>query len=191
MSNGKIFGKQGFFAKIGKRNWIIIGAVLLVAVAVYLNYVWFFDPMSSIGYGDNNMQDQYQDGQNSAGAGNNASQSYFTSAQLSREKARDEALDVLKTVIESEDALQETKDTALSDISRIALDMEQEANIETLVKAKGFAQCVAVKSGDQISVIVESSGLLPSQVAQIKEIVYRETGIKPAGITIIEKTAEA
>ena len=37
MSNGKIFGKQGIIAKIGKRNWIIIGAVLLVAVAVYLN----------------------------------------------------------------------------------------------------------------------------------------------------------
>ena len=191
MSNGKIFGKQGIIAKIGKRNWIIIGAVLLVAVAVYLNYIWFYDPMSSIGYGDNNMQDQYQDGQNRAGTGGTVSESYFTSAQLSREKARDEALDVLKTVVESEDALQATKDTALSDISRIALDMEQEANIETLVKAKGFAQCVAVKSGDQISVIVESEGLMPNQVAQIKEIVYKETGIKPAGVTIIEKAKEA
>lgn len=192
MFNGKIFGKQGFFAKLGKRNLLIIGAVLLVAVAVYLNYIWFYDPMSSIGYGDNNMQDQYGNGQNSAGTGGTSTpESYFTSAQLSREKARDEAMDVLKTVIESEDALQETKDTALADISRIALDMEQEANIETLVMAKGFAQCVAVKSGDRISVIVESSGLLPNQVAQIKEIVYKETGIKPAGITIIEKTAEA
>ena len=190
MSNGKIFGKQGIIAKIGKRNWIIIGAVLLVAVAVYLNYIWFYDPMSSIGYGDNNMQDQYGDGQNSP-TGGTVAESYFTSAQLSREKARDEALDVLKTVVESEDALQATKDTALSDISRIALDMEQEANIETLVKAKGFAQCVAVKSGDQISVIVESEGLMPNQVAQIKEIVYKETGIKPAGVTIIEKAKEA
>ena len=94
-------------------------------------------------------------------------------------------------MVASEDALQETKDTALADISRIALDMEQEANIETLVMAKGFKNCVAVKSGDQISIIVESDGLLPNQVAQIKEIVYEETGIKPAGITIIEKAAEA
>lgn len=186
MEKGKIFGKNGFFAKIGKRNLLVIGAVLLIAVAVYLNYIWFYDPMSSIGYGDNNMQDQYDD-QTSTDSKN----SYFTSAQLSREKARDEALDVLQTVVDSEDALQETKDAALADISRIALDMEQEANIETLVLAKGFSNCVAVINGDQISVIVESDGLLPNQVAQIKEIVYEQTGIKPAGITIIEKAAQA
>ncbi len=191
MSIGKIFGKQGFFAKLGKRNWLIIGAVLLVGVAVYLNYVWFIDPMSSIGYGNNNMQDQYGDQNNTNTGAGNGTQSYFTAAQLSREQARDEALEVLKTVVESEDALQETKDTALSDISRIALDMEQEANIETLVMAKGFTNCVAVKNGDQISVIVESDGLLPNQVAQIKEIVYEETGIKPAGVKIIEKATEA
>ena len=40
--------------------------------------------MSSIGYGDNNMQDQYGDGQNSP-TGGTVAESYFTSAQLSRE----------------------------------------------------------------------------------------------------------
>ena len=189
MTKEKIFGKQGFFAKIGKRNLLIIGAVLIIGVAVYLNYVWFYNPTGNLGYGDNNMQDQYGDS-----AGTNvpsASESYFTSAQLSREKARDEALEVLQTVVNSEDALQETKDAALSDISRIALDMEQEANIESLVMAKGFANCVAVKNGDTVSVIVESEGLLPNQVAQIKEIVYEQTGVAPAGVKIIEKSTNA
>ena len=190
MTKGKIFGKEGFFAKIGKRNFLIIGAVLLIGVAVYLNYIWFFDPAGNIGYGDNNMQDQYGDSAGT-GTGGTAEESYFTSAQLSREKARDEALEVLQTVINSEDALQETKDAALSDISRIALDMEQEANVETLVIAKGFTNCVAVKNGDQISVIVETEGLLPNQVAQIKEIVYEQTGITPAGVKIIEKNTAA
>ncbi len=189
MTKEKIFGKQGIFAKIGKRNLLIIGAVLLIGVAVYLNYVWFYNPAGNLGYGDNNMQDQYGD------AGNtnlpSGTESYFTSAQLSREKARDEALEVLKTVIESEDALQETKDAALSDISRIALDMEQEANIESLVIAKGFSKCVAVKNGDSVSVIVESDGLLPNQVAQIKEIVCEQTGVSPAGVKIIEKSTNA
>lgn len=188
MSKGKFFGEHGIFAKIGKRNLIIVAAVLLVGLAVYLNYVWFYDPTGDIGYGDNNMQNQYGDVGTS---GNNSTSSYFTAAETSREKARDEALDVLQTVVDSEDALQETKDAALADISRIALDMEQESNIETLVKAKGFANCVAVINGDKVSVIVESDGLLANQVAQIKEIVYEQTGIKPAGITIIEKSTEA
>lgn len=189
MTKGMIFGKQGFFAKLGKKNLLIIGAVLLIGLAVYLNYAWFFSPAGNVGYGDNNMQDQY--GDQNTNTTPNATESYFSAALTSREKARDEALEVLRTVVNSEDALQETKDAALSDISRIALDIEQESNIETLVKAKGFANCVAVINGDAVSVIVESDGLLPNQVAQIKEIVYEQTGIKPTGIKIIEKSAEA
>ena len=189
MTKGKIFGREGFFAKIGRRNLLIVAAVLLVGVAVYLNYAWFYNPSGGIGYGDNNMEDQYG---NVSGTGdNNKVESYFTATRTSREKARDEALDVLQTVVDSEDALQETKDAALADISRIALDIEQESNIETLVKAKGFQNCVAVINGDSVSVIVESDGLLANQVAQIKEIVCEQTGIAPAGIKIIEKSSEA
>ena len=87
--------------------------------------------------------------------------------------------------------LQETKDAALADISRIALEIEQEANIESLVMAKGFENCLAVINGDTISVIVETDGLLANQVAQIKEIVFSETGISPVGIKIIEKSTAA
>ena len=189
MRKGKIFGENGIFAKIGRRNLVIVLAVLLVGLAVYLNYAWFYDPTGDIGYGDNNMQDQY--GDTSTGTIPSGADAYFTATVAGREKARDEALDVLQTVVDSEDALQETKDAALADISRIALDIEQESNVETLVKAKGFANCVAVINGDKISIVVESDGLLPSQVAQIKEIVYEQTGIKPAGVTIIEKKSEA
>ena len=187
MTKGKIFGREGFFAKIGRRNLLIVAAVLLVGVAVYLNYAWFYNPGGNIGYGDNNMENQY----GNVSVGGNTLESYFTATRTSREKARDEALDVLQTVVDSEDALQETKDAALADISRIALDIEQESNIETLVKAKGFKNCVAVINGDSVSVIVESEGLLANQVAQIKEIVCEQTGIAPAGVKIIEKSAEA
>lgn len=189
MAKVNVFGKQGIFARIGKKNLLVLTAILLIGVAVYLNYIWFYNPLSGIGYGDNNMQDQY--GDQTQTNTDSTVDSYFASVQLAREKARDEALDVLQTVVDSEDALQETKDAALADISRIALDMEQEANIESLVLAKGFSNCVAVINGDLISVIVETDGLLPSQVAQIKEIVCEQTGIKPAGIKIIEKATEA
>ena len=88
MTKEKIFGKQGIFGKIGKRNLMIIGAVLLIGVAVYLNYVWFYTPAGNLGYGDNNMENQYGDSGNTNLS--SGQESYFTSAQLSREKARDE-----------------------------------------------------------------------------------------------------
>ena len=85
-------------------------------------------------------------------------------------------------------ALEEAKEAALDDINRLALDIEREANIETLVLSKGFEQCVAVISDDSCNVIVKTTGLLPGDVAQISEIVYEQAGILPDNLKIIEKT---
>ena len=79
------------------------------------------------------------------------------------------------------------KTEALDGIAQIALDIENESNIETLILAKGFEKCVAVVNGDSASVIVKCSGLLPSDIAQISEIVYEQAGILPANLKIIEK----
>ena len=189
----KLFGKTGVLSKIGKRNIVIICAVLLIGVAVYLNYLWYYDTVDNIGYGDNNMSDVYGDTQkgDDLGAGatpENADNAYFSATQLSRQQARDEALEVLQKVLESEDALEVTKEQALIDISRIASDIEKESNIEALIVAKGFPQCVAVINGDSASVVVKADeALVASQVAQISEIVYNSAGILPANINIICK----
>jgi len=98
-------------------------------------------------------------------------------------------MEVLRTVVDSEEAIEAVKGQALSDITRIALDIEREANIETLITSKGFAQCVAVVNGDSANIIVQSNGLLPNEIAQINEIVYEQAGILPANVNIIEKAA--
>ena len=41
--------------------------MLLVGLAVYLNYRWFYDPAGSLGYGDNNMDDTLGDGSEETG----------------------------------------------------------------------------------------------------------------------------
>ena len=77
------------------------------------------------------------------------------------------------------------KEAAISDINRLALEIEMESNIETMVTAKGFDKCVAVINGDSANVIVSCDTLTPGEVAQISEIVYNQTGSLPA--SIIEK----
>lgn len=193
MAKLQVLGESGILAKIGKRNIILVCAVLFIGLAVYLNYMWFSDaaePSGVIDYGNNNMTNVNGNGtQNDQEAsGTTDTDAYFTSAQLSRQQARDEALQVLQTVLASADALDSTKEQALADISAIASEIENESNIEALVVAKGFSDCVAVISGDSASVIVKSNAeLLPNQVAQITEIVYQQTGILPANLTIIRK----
>ena len=180
----KISFKSKLFSQTGKRTLIILCAVLLIGDAVYLNYHWFYAENDDIGYGDNNMV-----GGGDTGDGGTVNVStYFSATQLSRQQARDEALEVLQNVVESEDALEETKQAAMAEIAEIALDIQNEANVESLVKAKGFENCVAVISGDKINVIVSSEEeLIASQVAGISEIVYEATGILPTNVKIMRK----
>ena len=192
MAKMKVMGESGILAKIGKRNLILICAVLFIGLAVYLNYMWFSDaaePTGNIGYGENNnLAGGTTEPEDENVSGTTDTDAYFTSAQLSRQQARDEALQVLQTVLANAEALDATKEQALADISAIAGEIEHESNVEALVVAKGFEDCVAVINGDKASVIVKSAEeLLPSQVAQITEIVYQQTGILPVNLNIIRK----
>lgn len=165
---------------------VVIAAVLLIGLAVYLNYRWFYDPASSLGYGDNNMEDNVDQSQ-SAGADTEGENDYFAATALDRQQSRDEAIDVLKLVTENDEASEEARAEAAAKISKIAVDMQNEANIETLVKAKGFEDCVAVIADDSVSVIVKADELMANQAAQILMIVYETTGISTENISIINK----
>jgi stage III sporulation protein AH len=179
--------------KVGKRNIAICAAVLLVAAAVCVNWVLYSAPNNNISDdilsgneqtgGEQNGGDQI--GTNVSGGENVAS--YFASVQISRQQARDEALEVLQLVIDSDSAVESAKAEAIADVSRIADEIASEANIETLIKAKGFEECIAVISDGNATVIVKTDGLLPNQVAQINEIVYEQSGILPTNLKIVEK----
>ncbi len=168
--------------KVNTRHIVIAGSVVLIVAAVWLNFALFSGEDNDVGYGSSNMENNV-----SAGADQSPEEDYFSSTILSRQKARDEALEVLQSVVDSEDAVEATKEQALGEISKIADDIQLESNIETLILSKGFEQCVAVINGDLVNIIVKTEGLLANEVAQINEIVYEQTGTDPSNIKIIEK----
>ncbi|MBQ9079788.1 MAG: SpoIIIAH-like family protein [Clostridia bacterium] len=187
-----------FIERVGKRNLIIAGVVLLIGAAVVLNWVIFAnrDSQGFDGYDQSSgMNSSYGDDTTAASADNDtnvtptdtASDSYFSSTQVSRARARDEALEVLQSVVDNAQADDAAKTQALADISQIAKDMESESNIETLIVAKGFEQCVAVISSGKINVVVKAEQLTQSDIAIINEIVYEQAGIVPANINIVKK----
>ncbi|MBR5277717.1 MAG: SpoIIIAH-like family protein [Clostridia bacterium] len=111
---------------------------------------------------------------------------FFAMAILNRTQVRDSALEVLRQIAENPDAMPDAKEEALSSIAAIAEDMSIEANIETLIEAKGISQCVAVISGNNCSVIVNKSDLTPTVLTQITDIVYDQAGIPVANVTVVE-----
>lgn len=174
-----------FFSSKTTKSLAVFLVVLLIGAAVYVNYKLFYDPVDSMGYGDNNMEDNYQDSTQTGG--NAEEENYFTATMLNRQQSRDEAIDVLKMVSESDESSEEAKAEATAKISQIAVDIQNENNIETLVKAKGFEDCVAVISDNAVSVIVKAETLQAAEAAQILAIVYDTTGINPENVSIINK----
>ena len=167
------------------KSLAVFVAVLLIGAAVFVNYKLFYDPVDAMGYGDGNMENNFN---SSTETGNNASEeNYFTATALNRQQSRDEAIDVLKLVSESNESSEEAKAEATAKIARIADDMQNESSIETLVKAKGFEECVAIISDNSVSVIVSAESLQASEAAQILAIVYDTTGINPENVSIISR----
>ena len=176
--------------KVGKRNFIIAGAVLLIAVAVCVNWM-VFSKKDDDGFNYDTGAGMQQTGPSQdvnapedTGVSDDA---YFSSIEVSRKRSRDEALEVLQAVVDNQASTETAKTEALTEINNLAKIMEQEANIETLIIAKGFENCVAVISGDKANIVVKGESLLPAQISQINEIVYDQAGILPVNINITER----
>ncbi len=116
---------------------------------------------------------------------------FFALAVINRTQVRDSALEVLREIAQNPDSLPDAREDALASIASIAEDMTNEADIETMIKAKGISDCVAVISGDTCSVIVKTQGLDEEEVTQIVDIVYEKTGIKAQNITVVESQAQS
>ena len=170
----------------GVRNVAIVLSVLVIGAAVFVNWKLFGGPADT-----DKDQGGAQVGITGTTGGatdvNASGEDYFAASLVERERARDEALEVLQGVVDDSEALETAKEQALLDIATMAKVIENESNIETLIKAKGFEECVAVINGDKANVIVKSEGLQPNDLSQILEIVYLQAGILPENVTIMEK----
>lgn len=180
-----------------RKHLIAAASVLVIGFAVYLNWAMAGDGNDSAAGGADALGvSEMTDGGMSEADGlaadvpvaeGGAADDYFAVSQINRQRARDEAIAVLQDVVDGAANLSDVQSDALAQISQIAADIEREAAIESLVRGKGFSDCVAVISGGNANVIVRSSALLPNEVAQIQEIVYETAGILPANVKIIEK----
>ena len=166
--------------KNAKRNIIVATVLLFVCAAVYLNWSY------------NNRRDDADDvlkeqPQQTASAGSEESD-YFARARLTRQTSRDEALSLLETAAAGEGASQETIDSAMDAIAAMAAASMQETQIENLLLARDFADCVVYIASDGVTVAVPApvEGLSSALVAQVTETVCAETGLSAEDIRVIE-----
>lgn len=181
-----------FFKSNRKRTLIVAASVFVIIAAIGINWM-LFGPNTVEAGSPNDATAQNGDKTPSGTVDKvNEEKSFFALAVTDRQRARDEAIEVLQTVVDSTDASSEERTAAAASISKIASYIQAEANIETLVKSKGFVECVAVVNDDAVSVVVGTdAALMANELAQIKEIVFLQTGIDPSAMRISEKIVNA
>ena len=119
---------------------------------------------------------------------NNSGSMFFEEARLKRTKAHDEAMDSIQKALKSASLSAEEKKEYTSQLTGNLADLNAENEIETLVKAKGFADCLCFLQSGRADLTVMTSGdaLTAAQVAQIRDIVLSKSSVTAQNITVVE-----
>lgn len=178
--------------KVWKRNAIVATVLVLICAGVYLN--WNASNQPTIDLTDTLDAEQVMNqtvielpNETQAVYSETGPENQFAQIRLSRQESRDGAVELLQETIAYEEET-ETAAAAVESLDQIVNDALTEAQIESLVIAKGYADCVAYMADDGISIAVSApeTGILDTDVALISDIVMTQTTYDLADIRIIE-----
>ena len=172
----------------GKKQVVLGTLIVALGVAVYLNYYLADASLNSIDSDPPTTQSTPSDSELGEALNvnsDNVTASYFEQARENREKSRDEAVDLVKEVLDNVKSNDEQKQAAATAIAVMAKAIEQESAIEDLIKAKGFADCVVYIEGDQCSVVVQSESLTVQDTSKISQIVTAQSDVLAQNINIV------
>lgn len=184
-----------------KRNAVVVTMAVLVCAAAALNWKYAgqeaAEDVQNAGtkiLGEAALVSGTEDGEDAPAAapedesGVYTGSDYFASARLTRQQARDSAITLLQEAAAQENADAAVANEASEGIQVLASYTLKEAQIENLVTAKGYADCVAFMGENSISVVVSAAedGLQTEDVAKITDIVLSETDYTAGQIKIME-----
>ena len=190
-----------------KRQLLMAALVLALGSAVYLN--WQFDGNRSLtaanalenekNYGETQfvstessaLEQQEEETSDSSPASSSADTpvaATFAQARLDREEARARATELLQQVLESTDSDEEARKQAVDQAAEIAANVLLESNIETLITAKGYADCMVFLENGACSVLVQTDLEQPNDGVVIRDIVMDQTGLTSDKIKIVVNT---
>lgn len=192
--------------KLGKKQLILSGLVLTLGAAVYLNWQFSSntdllsgsDAVSvskELGEAEFvNTSSDKKAGEKSTEKATSAEKStntekatststekgsdeYFAQAKVNRQQTQDKIAEMTQDILESSEESESAKTEAVAKAAELATIMEQQTNVESLIKAKGFEECMVFIQNGECSVIVKDSDLTADDVLIIKDIATGQTGI--------------
>ena len=119
---------------------------------------------------------------------NDSGTKYFEQARLKREKAHDETVDTIQKTLKGSALSAEEKKAYTDQMAAALEDLNAENEIETLIRAKGFADCLCFLQAGRADLTVMTAGepLTAAQVAQIRDVVLSKSSVTAQNITVVE-----
>jgi len=182
--------------KTWKKNVVAAAVLVTVCAGIYMNWLYtedtqaasLTDTLNSKKILDDSMLVMSTDEAENAAqelSETDTATDYFAAVRLSRQEARDSAIALLQEAMAYDTEAADTSSAELEELVQVALS---EAQIESLVIAKGYADCVAYMSQEGISVAVAApeSGLVQEDVAVITDIIMTQSSYELEDIRIVE-----
>ena len=188
---------EGSTMKFGKKQLVLASLVLALGAAVYLN--WQFAGTNRLPVGDSSSEssqlgaaqlvnnayvETVNDDLKSDGSTETSAEETLSQARVNRQNSRDEALELLDNVMESVESDSAAKQQAVEEASAIAQNILDESNVESLLEAKGYSDCVAYITGEECNVVVAGT-VQEADTMIVQEIVMEQTGLTADKIKII------
>ena len=176
---------KNFRFSVKKKHIAVTSMVLMLSAAVYVNYLYAAGDTEGLleagkNYGDSILVEGNADEEITDTA------VYFSEARVSRQKSRDEAVATIENLYGIAEEDSESVSVIAEKAGEIAANMELENKIESMIKAKGFEDCIVYISGEYADVMVQTEGLLPTEAAVIKDAIITETSVPVENISIVE-----
>ena len=177
-----------------KKNMVAAAVLVTVCAGIYINWL-YMDDAASTGLEDSLdaekvLSDELlvleEDAAAVSSDGVNTTTDYFAAVRLARQEARDSAIGLLQEAMAYSDGTKAAESNAnLEEIIQTALS---EAQIESLIIAKGYVDCVAYMTNEGISIAVAApeGGLQATDVAVIADIVLSQSEYTMSDIRIVE-----
>ena len=185
--------------KVWKKNMVAAAVLVTVCAGIYVNWLYTEEnaaaSLADTLDAEKVMSDETlilsEDMAAIAGgdAVNTTATDYFAAVRLSRQQARDNAVNLLQDAMAYSTAEEGTKDVeSAMELEEIVQTALNEAEIESLIIAKGYSDCVAYMSPEGISVAVASpeGGLQQDDVAVIADIVMNQSVYTLDDIRVVE-----
>lgn len=179
--------------KIWKRNAVIAGVLVVICAGIYLNWLYTdvtpdltktLDADKILDESTLVMNTQ-EDATQTGGATSDGTSEYFAKLRLSRQTTRQSVISTLQETISYADGADIS--AARAQLEQLVADALAESQIESLILAKGYADCVAYigENGIDLAVASPDGGLTQQDVSLLADIIVSQTDCELSDIRVI------